>query len=155
MQRDGFPELIPPPPHSALTSKSPSHWDPGQAVGHAGPSCASDTLLLTNLGTPRSGGRVSTGETQPPRLLTSFKRRIYCFLQFSVFWQQPFKRKNHAVIINFAWDQLCPQLSFEMQLHEKQTALISSSLGLLSNKALFQIIFSSWPRVLSLGHRSC
>ena len=89
-----------------------------------------------------------------PLLIISFKR-IYWFLQFSVFWQQPFKRKNHAVIINFAWDQLWPQLSSEMQLHEKQTALISSSLGLLSNKALFQIISSSWLRVLSLGHRSC
>lgn len=90
-----------------------------------------------------------------PLLITSFKRKIYWFLQFSVFWQQPFKRKNHAVIINFAWDQLWPQLSFEMQLHEKQTALISSSLGLLSNKGLFQIISSSWLRVLSLGHCSC
>lgn len=49
------------------------------------------------------------------------------------------------VIINFAWDQHWPQLSFEMQLHEKQTALISSPLGLLGNKALFQIISSPWP----------
>lgn len=52
-----------------------------------------------------------------------------------VFWQQPFETKNHVVIINFAWDQLWPQLSFEMQLHEKQTELISSPLGLLGNKA--------------------
>lgn len=85
----------------------------------------------------------------------SFLKGIYWFLKSPVLWQQASKRKNHVVIINFAWDQLWPQFSFEMQLHEKQTALISFPLGLLGNKALFQIISSPWPRVISLGCRSC
>lgn len=66
LQRAGFHELIPPPLHSTLASRSPTPWDPGQAVGHAGPSYASDTLLLTDLGTRRSGGHIFTGETQGP-----------------------------------------------------------------------------------------
>lgn len=54
---------LPPQPLSCPRRHEPCKPGPGQAVGHAGPSRASDALLLTDLGTPRSGERLRVPQT--------------------------------------------------------------------------------------------